>query len=272
MGAFEAGYARHVLTCTAIHYRGCACGCPAAAMRIAGPPGRVGYWGSTVSQGGHSYADFQIGLGTWQFGSGEWGYGKSYAEQESQAIVRRAIELGVTLFDTAEISGFGADERILGQAISGHRDQVFLATKILPVMPIPPVVQQRAVASADRLGVSRPRPVPGAPAESVRRGLGHHARHAAAAADRPGRRGSRQQLLLYRWKAAEDALGSRVLGSQVRYSLVAPGRRTTSSVRGAQRARGDRLQPAGAGVPVRPVRRVARPRTGSGRTARCSCR
>ena len=50
----------------------------------------------------------KIRLGTWQFGSGEWGYGKSYAEQESQAIVRRAIELGVTLFDTAEIYGLGA--------------------------------------------------------------------------------------------------------------------------------------------------------------------
>ena len=44
----------------------------------------------------------KIGLGTWQFGSSEWGYGKPYAEQVAQAIVRRAIELGVTLFDTAE--------------------------------------------------------------------------------------------------------------------------------------------------------------------------
>src|SRR5215475_4476963 len=43
----------------------------------------------------------KIGLGTWQFGSREWGYGDSYARSEAKAIVRRAIELGVTLFDTA---------------------------------------------------------------------------------------------------------------------------------------------------------------------------
>jgi len=45
----------------------------------------------------------KIGPGTWQFGSREWGYGEPYAEQEAHAIVRRALELGVTLFDTAEI-------------------------------------------------------------------------------------------------------------------------------------------------------------------------
>ena len=45
----------------------------------------------------------RIGLGAWQFGSAEWGYGRDYAEQEARAIVRRAVELGVTLFDTAEI-------------------------------------------------------------------------------------------------------------------------------------------------------------------------
>jgi aryl-alcohol dehydrogenase-like predicted oxidoreductase len=56
----------------------------------------------------------------------------AYAEQESREIVRRALELGVTLFDTAEVYGFGRGERILGQAISGHRDEIFLATKILP--------------------------------------------------------------------------------------------------------------------------------------------
>ena len=59
----------------------------------------------------------RIGLGTWQFGSREWGYGQAYAGQEAQAIVRRAVELGVTLFDTAEIYGFGRSERILGAAL-----------------------------------------------------------------------------------------------------------------------------------------------------------
>src|SRR6266705_4825771 len=72
---------------------------------------------------------YRIGLGTWQFGSREWGYGESYAGTEARAIVRRAVELGVTLFDTAEIYGFGRSERILGEAIGEDRESVFLATQ-----------------------------------------------------------------------------------------------------------------------------------------------
>src|SRR5919204_1886265 len=97
----------------------------------------------------------RIGLGTWQFGSREWGYGQSYAEREARAIVRRALDLGVTLFDTAEIYGFGRSERILGEALGEHRESAFLATKIFPLLPVAPVVEQRAVASANRLGVRR---------------------------------------------------------------------------------------------------------------------
>src|SRR6266702_719466 len=97
----------------------------------------------------------RVGLGTWQFGSREWGYGESYAGTEAHAIVRRAIELGVTLFDTAEVYGFGRSERILGHALDDDRARVFLATKILPIVPVAPVVEQRAIASANRLGVRR---------------------------------------------------------------------------------------------------------------------
>ena len=56
-----------------------------------------------------------VGLGTWQFGSREWGYGDVYDRQEAGRIVRRALELGVTLFDTAEVYGRGRSERILYQ-------------------------------------------------------------------------------------------------------------------------------------------------------------
>src|SRR5258707_13465535 len=97
----------------------------------------------------------KIGLGTWQFGSRELGYGDSYARSEAKAIVRRALELGVTLFDTAEIYGFGRSERILGEALGDDLESVFLATKILPVMPVAPVVEQRGVASAARLGARK---------------------------------------------------------------------------------------------------------------------
>ncbi|MBO4209261.1 aldo/keto reductase [Micromonospora echinofusca] len=161
----------------------------------------------------------KIGLGTWQFGSREWGYGPEYERRAAQ-IVRRALDLGVTLYDTAEVYGFGRSERILGAALGDDRSKVVLASKILPVLPVAPVVEQRAVASAARLGVGsidlyqvhQPNPV-------VR--------------DRSTMRGMRllqdvglvgevgvSNYGLARWRAAETALGRRVLSNQVRYSIV----------------------------------------------------
>src|SRR5215469_1714358 len=162
----------------------------------------------------------KIGLGTWQFGSREWGYGPQYADQVAHAIVRRALELGVTLFDTAEIYGFGRSERILGQALGEDRERVFLATKILPVLPVAPVVEQRAVASADRLGarsldlyqVHQPNPL-------IRDGTIMRGMRALQRVGLVGEVGV-SNYSLGRWRAAEDALGSRVLSNQVRYNLV----------------------------------------------------
>jgi aryl-alcohol dehydrogenase-like predicted oxidoreductase len=162
----------------------------------------------------------RIGLGTWQFGSREWGYGEAYAGQVADAVVRRALELGVTLFDTAEIYGFGRSERILGRALGDDRETVFLATKILPVLPVAPVVEQRAVASANRLGVRRldlyqvHQPNPVVRDGTIMRGM--------LALQRVGLVGEVgvSNYSLGRWQAAEAALGSRVLTNQVRYSLV----------------------------------------------------
>jgi aryl-alcohol dehydrogenase-like predicted oxidoreductase len=162
----------------------------------------------------------KIGLGTWQFGSREWGYGQPYAEQEAAGIVRRALELGVTLFDTAEIYGFGRSERILGRALGEAREAVFVATKIFPVLPTAPVVQQRAVASAHRLGVRKldlyqvhqPNPV-------VRDGTIMRGMRALQQIELVGEVGV-SNYSLKRWRAAEEALGSRVLSNQVRYNLV----------------------------------------------------
>jgi aryl-alcohol dehydrogenase-like predicted oxidoreductase len=163
----------------------------------------------------------KIGLGTWQFGSREWGYGDRYADEVARAIVRRALELGVTLFDTAEIYGFGRSERILGQALGEDREQVFLATKILPVLPVAPVVEQRAVASANRLGAHRldlyqvhqQNPV-------VRDGTIMRGMRALQRVGLVGEVGV-SNYSLPRWRAAEKALQSRVLSNQVPYSLVA---------------------------------------------------
>jgi len=162
----------------------------------------------------------RIGLGTWQFGSREWGYGPSYAEQEAHAIVRRAVELGVTLFDTAEIYGFGRSERILGEALGEDRESVFLATKLFPLLPVAPVVEQRAVASANRLGVRRldlyqvhqPNPV-------IRDGMIMRGMRALQRVGLVGEVGV-SNYSLDRWRAAEDALDRRVLSNQVRYSLI----------------------------------------------------
>ncbi|MEX2394255.1 MAG: aldo/keto reductase, partial [Actinomycetota bacterium] len=77
----------------------------------------------------------KIGLGTWQFYAPEWGYGSDYARNVAHPLVDRALSLGITLFDTAEIYGLGRSEKILGEALAGHRDQAFIATKIYPVLP-----------------------------------------------------------------------------------------------------------------------------------------
>jgi aryl-alcohol dehydrogenase-like predicted oxidoreductase len=162
----------------------------------------------------------KIGLGTWQFGSKEWGYGDGYAGAVARDIVRRAVDLGVTLFDTAEVYGLGRSERILGEALGGRRESVFLATKILPVLPVAPVVEQRAVASANRLGtrlldlyqVHGPNPL--VSDGTTMRGM--------SALQRVGLVGEVgvSNYPLARWQAAEQALGTRVLSNQVRYSLA----------------------------------------------------
>jgi aryl-alcohol dehydrogenase-like predicted oxidoreductase len=70
-----------------------------------------------------------IALGTWELG-GEWG---TFNEQSAIDTIRRARELGVNLFDTAQGYGFGASERLLAEALRGeldtHREAIMIATK-----------------------------------------------------------------------------------------------------------------------------------------------
>jgi aryl-alcohol dehydrogenase-like predicted oxidoreductase len=68
-----------------------------------------------------------IGFGTWAFG-GDWG---AADRQESKNAIHRALELGITLFDTAQGYGFGAAERLLGDALRERtrREEVVIATK-----------------------------------------------------------------------------------------------------------------------------------------------
>ncbi|HEX8024658.1 MAG TPA: aldo/keto reductase [Candidatus Limnocylindrales bacterium] len=164
-----------------------------------------------------------IGLGTWQF-SGDWGYGLEWARTTAPALVRRALELGVTLIDTAEAYGGGASELIGGSAL---RDDIardpFVATKLTPILPIPSVVLGHAERSRRRLRLSAidlyqlhfPNPlVPiGIQAAALRRVLDRGvARHVGVS-----------NHSLRRWQAIERALGRPALSNQVELSLARPG-------------------------------------------------
>ena len=75
-----------------------------------------------------------MGLGGWAIGGATWWDGKPVGwshvdDKESVRAVQRSLELGITFFDTAPAYGAGHSERILGQALAGHRDEVVISTK-----------------------------------------------------------------------------------------------------------------------------------------------
>lgn len=71
----------------------------------------------------------QIGLGTWGMSGAFWG---AADDAESIRAIHRALDLGVTLIDTAEAYGGGHSEEVLGQALVGRRGQAVIATKAAP--------------------------------------------------------------------------------------------------------------------------------------------
>jgi diketogulonate reductase-like aldo/keto reductase len=87
-----------------------------------------------------------LGLGTWYLG-----------EQPSRratelAALRTGIESGLTLIDTAEMYGSGAAEELVGEAIAGRRDDVYLISKVLPSHATHRGTVQACQASLRRLG------------------------------------------------------------------------------------------------------------------------
>ena len=165
----------------------------------------------------------RIGLGTWQFGSREWGYGDQYASGAAGDIVRRALAMGVTLFDTAEIYGTGKSERILGEALGDERAKVAVASKIFPVAPFPAVVKQRAHASARRLQLDRiplyqiHQPNPVVPDSVIMPGMRDLLDDGTIGA------AGVSNYSLERWQKADAALGRPVISNQVDFSLARPG-------------------------------------------------
>src|SRR4051794_1690208 len=67
-----------------------------------------------------------LGQGTWNIGD------EPHRRAEEVAAIRRGLDLGLTLIDTAEMYGDGRSESLVGDAIAGRRDEVFLVSKVYP--------------------------------------------------------------------------------------------------------------------------------------------
>ncbi len=72
----------------------------------------------------------KIGLGTWQFGSEFWGWGKDFAEQDAVEAIKISLEKGVNWIDTAEAYGNGFSEELIGKTLGAKRKDVIIATKV----------------------------------------------------------------------------------------------------------------------------------------------
>ena len=67
-----------------------------------------------------------LGQGTWRMGE------RRGARKDEVAALRHGIACGMTLIDTAEMYGSGGAEKVIGEAIRGQRDKVYLVSKVLP--------------------------------------------------------------------------------------------------------------------------------------------
>jgi diketogulonate reductase-like aldo/keto reductase len=88
-------------------------------------------------------------------GQGTWRMGSRAAWKTERDSLRLGIELGMTLIDTAEMYGDGAAEQLVGEAIAGIRDQVFLVSKVLPGNASRDGVRRSCQASLKRLDTDR---------------------------------------------------------------------------------------------------------------------
>src|SRR3979490_2380710 len=73
-----------------------------------------------------------LGMGTWHLAE------DPHRRQTEIAALQLGIDLGMSLIDTAEMYGDGASEQLVGEAIAGRRDDVFLVSKGLPKHPARP--------------------------------------------------------------------------------------------------------------------------------------
>jgi aryl-alcohol dehydrogenase-like predicted oxidoreductase len=76
--------------------------------------------------GNTDLAASEVGFGTWALGSSWWG---EVTDAEGERLLLEALELGITLFDTGDAYGRGANEELVGRVLGPHRDRIVLATK-----------------------------------------------------------------------------------------------------------------------------------------------
>ncbi len=88
-----------------------------------------------------------LGMGTWRMGE------RPHARAAELRALAAGLDLGLTLIDTAEMYGDGAAEGLVGEAIRGRRDQVFVVTKVLPQNASREGTLAAAERSLRRLGV-----------------------------------------------------------------------------------------------------------------------
>ena len=69
----------------------------------------------------------KIGVGLWAIGGDEWGV---VDDQESLNMISAALDMGINLFDTADVYGMGHSEKLLGKAMKGRRDAFVVTSKI----------------------------------------------------------------------------------------------------------------------------------------------
>jgi len=69
----------------------------------------------------------EVGFGMWTISTGWWG---NYTEGEALALMRKAFDLGITLFDAADTYGNGLSEEYIAKAFPKNRDEVVIATKV----------------------------------------------------------------------------------------------------------------------------------------------
>jgi diketogulonate reductase-like aldo/keto reductase len=89
-------------------------------------------------------------------GQGTWSMAEDATRRKSEiAALRAGIDLGMTVIDTAEAYADGAAEQLLAEAISSHRDEIFLVSKVLPSHGAYKDVINACEASLDRLCTDR---------------------------------------------------------------------------------------------------------------------